>query len=225
MSPGRAAARGRSRAVSESGYWELQIDSRFHWRNRAWVNNPNDDPNNGLVSGFPVFAWNFFGDGKGFGFFEGKPAPRFRVGYKDATQLGDGCYYSGSSWLICSRRLAAFLRTLQPDGVAILPIEVELKGGEIVPAGEYVFLDVTLRVPTFDAVAMNRRIVDRDGYLSYEPDLAPPFILRKDIPPNAMLFRDTILPFRIFAAHAVREACRSEGLSRRLYWKDPAARF
>jgi hypothetical protein len=217
--------RRRAGASTESGYWQLQIDSRFVWRDVVWLNDPEKDQNSDIVNGRPVWTRSFFGDGKGFGFFDGKPPPRLCVAYKAAAQLGDACYYSSTWWLIVSRHLAGLLQSFQPGGVATLPIEVELNGGDVVPAGEFVFFDVTHRCAAFDTVAMKRQIVETRHGQFYEPDLKTPYFLRKDIPADAMLFRDTVAPGPIFAAHAVREACREAGLWRRLRWKDPAARF
>ncbi|NGM18552.1 hypothetical protein G3576_00905 [Roseomonas stagni] len=172
----------------------------------------------------PPFAWTFFGSGKGFDYFKDRPVPRFRVSCSDASKLGEATFFGGSGWIICSRSLADFLRAWQPDGIDILPIEVELKGGHIVPAGDYVFVDVTLRVPTIDAEAMNLAIIDGPTGRFYRPDVGTHFTVRKDIPDTARLFRDQHLPSLIFAADVVIQAYRRQRKWRRLYWRDPSPR-
>jgi hypothetical protein len=179
----------------------------------VWVNDPWEiDPSNRYA----------FGRGKGFGYFEGRPPPRFRVGYKEARRLHDTTYCSGPSWMICSRRLAGLFQEFQPDGIATQPIEVELKTGEILSAGEYVMLDATLLIPALDGPAMGRAIVQYPTFRVYQPNLDTSMILRKDVPPHAKIFRDDVATQRIFVSNDVREECKRRGYSRYLYFRDPA---
>jgi len=224
--PGRAwlAQIRRARNITQCGYWVVDANSNHTWRGIEWVNDPRHEQVIDPVSGVPPFAWTFFGSGKGFDYFKDRPVPRFRVSCSDASKLGEATFFGGSGWIICSRSLADFLRAWQPDGIDILPIEVELKGGHIVPAGDYVFVDVTLRVPTIDAEAMNLAIIDGPTGRFYRPDVGTHFTVRKDIPDTARLFRDQHLPSLIFAADVVIQAYRRQRKWRRLYWRDPSPR-
>lgn len=212
----------RARNITQCGYWVLNANANYRWRGIDWVNDPQHEQVIDPVSGMTPYVGGLYGAGKGFGYFKGRPPPRFRVAYTEASKLGQATYFAGPSWIICSRSLAEFLREWQPDGIDILPIEVELKGGHIVPAGDYVFLDATLQIPVIDAEAMNLAIVDRPGFRLYQPDIRRPYILRKDIPATARIFRDHVERYSIFVSDVVFKAYRKQRLSRRLYWRDPS---
>lgn len=224
LSAWRARVR-REKNTTQCGYWVLNADANYRWRGIDWVNDPQHEQVIDPVSGMTPYVGGLYGAGKGFGYFKGRPPPRFRVAYTEASKLGQATYFAGPSWIICSRSLAEFLREWQPDRIDILPIEVELKGGHIVPAGEYAFVDATLRAPAIDAEAMNLTVVTIDGLPGsrlYQPDIRRPYILRKDIPATARIFRDHVERYSIFVSDVVFKAYRKQRLSRRLYWRDPS---
>ena len=184
-------------------FLNLAINAHRQWPGVQWINRP--------ALGYPLP-----GMGRGWGVLPmlGAPTPRFRTRSRKASNLADFCEFSSTLWLLASARCAAVFSRLQPDAVDILPVEVELGDGTVLPAGAYAMIDVINVLPAYDVAASGLEIEDRHPYRrAYLPADFRRVILREEIVQGAHLFRDEVDPIKIWVSVEVRDALRKAGVT------------
>jgi hypothetical protein len=149
------------------------------------------------------------------------PTPRFRTRSRKASNLADLCEFSSSCWLLASARCTEVFARMQPDAVAILPVEVQLGDGTVLPAGDYNMVDVVNFLPAYDRAASGLE-VETDEYGSrYRPYDYRRIILRDEVVTGQHLFRDEVDRIRIWVSVEVREALRKARVTSAAYaWPD-----
>jgi hypothetical protein len=110
---------------------------------------------------------------------------------------------------------------MQPGAVDVLPVEVELGDGTVLPAGHYNMVDIINVLPAYDLQASGLR-VETDEYASrYRPSDYSRIILRDDVVAGHHLFRDRIDRTRIWVSVEVRDALRKAKVTSATYaWPD-----
>lgn len=182
------------------------------WPGVAWINQPDGGRH-----------YSKLGSGKGWKVPPMCDAltPRFRTRSRKASNLADLCEFASSIWLLASARCTEVFARMQPEAVDILPIEVELGDGTILPAGHYNMLDIINVLPAYDLEASGLR-VETDEYASrYRPSGYNRIILRDDVVVGNHLFRDRIDRTRIWVSVEVRDALRKAKVTSATYaWPD-----
>jgi hypothetical protein len=187
------------------------IPSR-QWPGVAWINQPDGGQH-----------YHKLGRGTGWKLppMCNAETPRFRTRSRKASNLADLCYFASSFWLLASARCTEVLSRMQPEAVDILPVEVELGDGTVLPAGHYNMLDIINILPAYDLEASGLR-VETDEYASrYRPSSYNRIILRDDVMAGHHLFRDCVDSIRIWVSVEVRDALRKAKVTSAAYaWPD-----
>jgi hypothetical protein len=110
---------------------------------------------------------------------------------------------------------------MQPEAVDILPVEVELGDGTVLPAGQFNMVDIINVLPAYDLKASGLR-VETDEYANrYLPRGCKRIILRDDVVAGHHLFRDRVDSIRIWVSVEVRDALRKAKVTSAAYaWPD-----
>ena len=147
--------------------------------------------------------------------------PRFRTRSRKASNLADLCEFASSFWLLASARCTEVFARLQPEAVDILPVEVELGDGTVLPAGNFNMVDIINVLPAYDLQASGLW-VETDEYASrYRPSGYNRIILRDDVVAGHHLFRDRVDSIRIWVSVEVRDALRKAKVKSAAYaWPD-----
>jgi hypothetical protein len=182
------------------------------WPGVAWINQPDGGRH-----------YSKLGSGRGWKVppMCNAETPRFRTRSRKASNLADLCYFDSSSWLLASARCAEVFARIQPEAVDILPVEVELGDGTVLPAGHYNMVDIINVLPAYDLEASGLW-VETDEYASrYRPSDYSRIILRDEVVAGHHLFRDRIDRTRIWVSVEVREALRKAKVTSATYaWPD-----
>lgn len=191
-------------------FQSLVTSSARRWPGVEWVNEPTSE------------IYGFLGEGRGWRAppMFGRPVPRFRTRSKKVTNLSDLCMFS-SGWLLASARFGNILRDFQPESVDMLPVEVELGDGTIVPAGQYNMVDVTCCVPAYD-LSGSGLTVERDRWgVRYQPPDYRRIVLRDHVVGGLHLFRDEVDRLRLWVSTDVRRALEKARVKNVFYfWPD-----
>jgi hypothetical protein len=187
------------------------IPSR-QWPGVAWINQPDGGQH-----------YHKLGRGTGWKLppMCNAETPRFRTRSRKASNLADLCYFASSFWLLASARGTEVFARMQPDAVDVLPIEVELGDGTVLPAGQFNMVDIINVLPAYDLQASGLR-VETDEYANrYLPRGCKRIILRDDVVAGHHLFRDKIDRTRIWVSVEVRDALRKAKVTSAAYaWPD-----
>lgn len=192
-------------------FLSLCPDAHRRWPGVAWVNPPE------------MTRHDMFGLGAGFGALRAAPEPpRFRTSSRrKAADLPGLCFYGGTDWLLASERCAEALARLQPGGVDVLPVEVQLRDGTVLPAGRFAMVDVMLRVAAYDLAASGLEVEEDEYGRRYVPRGVRRVILRDGAVAGLHLFRDEVSRIPIWASVDVRAALRRAKVTSVLYsWPD-----
>jgi hypothetical protein len=105
--------------------------------------------------------------------------------------------------------------------VDILPVEVELGDGTVLPAGNFNMVDIINVLPAYDLQASGLW-VETDEYASrYRPSDYSRIILRDEVVAGHHLFRDRVDSIRIWVSVEVRDALRKAKVTSATYaWPD-----
>ncbi|WP_439547950.1 imm11 family protein [Falsiroseomonas sp.] len=149
------------------------------------------------------------------------PTPRFRTRSRKASNLADLCEFESSWWLLASARCAAVFARLQPEAVDILPVEVQLGDGTVLPAGDYAMVDVVNILPAYDHAASGLEVVNTEYGSRYLPPDYDRIILRDEVVAGQHLFRDEVNRYRLWVSVEVRDALRKAKVTSATYsWPD-----
>jgi hypothetical protein len=150
------------------------------------------------------------------------PTPRFRTRSRKASNLADLCEFSSTWWLLASARFAEVLARMQPEAVDILPVEVQLGDGTVLPAGDYAMVDVVNVLPAYDRAASGLEAMATDSYgRPYIPKGHGRIILRERVVAGHHLFRDEVDRLRLWVSIEVRDALRQAQVTSATYdWPD-----
>lgn len=187
------------------------IPSR-QWPGVAWINQPDGGQH-----------YHKLGRGTGWKLppMCNAETPRFRTRSRKASNLADLCYFASSFWLLASARCTEVFARMQPEAVDILPVEVELGDGTVLPAGQFNMVDIINVLPAYDLKASGLR-VETDEYANrYLPRGCKRIILRDDVVAGHHLFRDRVDSIRIWVSVEVRDALRKAKVTSAAYaWPD-----
>ena len=187
------------------------IPSR-QWPGVAWINQPDGGRH-----------YSKLGSGRGWKVppMCDAETPRFRTRSRKASNLADLCELASSFWLLASARCTEVFARMQPEAVDILPVEVELGDGTVLPAGHYNMVDIINVLPAYDLQASGLR-VETDEYSNrYLPRGCKRIILRDDVVAGHHLFRDRVDSIRIWVSVEVRDALRKAKVTSAAYaWPD-----
>jgi hypothetical protein len=182
------------------------------WPGVAWINQPDGGRH-----------YSKLGSGKGWKVppMCNAETPRFRTRSRKASNLADLCEFDSSFWLLASARCAEVFARMQPEAVDILPVEVELGDGTVLPAGHYNMVDIINVLPAYD-LQESGLWVETDEYASrYRPSDYSRIILRDEVVAGHHLFRDRVDRTRIWVSVEIREALRKAKVTSATYaWPD-----
>ena len=182
------------------------------WPGVAWINQPDGGQH-----------YHKLGRGKGWKLppMCDAATPRFRTRSRKASNLADLCEFASSFWLLASARCTEVFARLQPEAVDILPVEVELGDGTVLPAGHYNMVDIINVLPAYD-LQESGLWVETDEYASrYRPSDYSRIILRDEVVAGHHLFRDRVDRTRIWVSVEIREALRKAKVTSATYaWPD-----
>lgn len=182
------------------------------WPGVEWINQPEGGR-----------YYHLLGDGRGWRTqpMADAPTPRFRTRSRKASNLADLCEFDSSSWLLASARCAAVFARLQPEAVDILPVEVQLGDGTVLPAGDYAMVDVVNILPAYDRAASGLEVVTDEYRSRYLPPDYDRIILRDEVLAGQHLFRDEVNRYRLWVSVEVRDALRKAKVTSAAYaWPD-----
>jgi hypothetical protein len=192
-------------------FLRFSIDAHRRWPGVKWVNQPDGGRH-----------YSRLGKGNGWKTFPmlGAETPRFRTKSRKASNLADLCEFDSPFWLLTSARCTEVFARLQPEAVDILPVEVELGDGAVLPAGAYNMVDVVNILPAYDRAASGLVVEERDGR-RYLPDDFSRVILRDEVVAGAHAFRDEVDRISIWVSVELRDALRKARVTSAGYaWPD-----
>jgi hypothetical protein len=140
------------------------------------------------------------GDGKGFPTLR-NGRPHFTEDQSKPAQLQGAWEYS--SWLIASAKFAATLRAFDPTVIETVEIDWSYADGQKLDG--YVFLDVTRLLYAYDyrRSVVHVQIKESGKFIS---GLGAPRTLKRDLPSDVHVFRESYWRFEIFFSREIARA-------------------